>query len=818
MSTPQLLHAEQKESFVGRSILRKEDEEKYTGKAVFAADVYFKDMLYAGIYRSPYAHAIIKNVDISKALEMDGISGGLKGSDLHNLEYLRPLAPFPFQSRDPFKRGNPRIKFFDHYCLATDKVRFVGEPVAAVVGRDKYVVEDALEAIEADFEPLEPVLDAESALKEGSPLLYKEWGDNAALYFQVSGGDVERALKNADAIVREKIYSGRFTGTPLEPRSVVADYDGTSSLLSVWDSTQIPHNISRLIQKTIGIPSLKVRVFQPRVGGGFGQKWGFYPEEIIVPLLSIIMRRPVKWIETRSEHMVGTAHAREQVHDIEAGVTKDGKILGIRDHIIANAGAAYPVGGLASIVTSAFFVPGAYKIENYEADITGVTTNKTPFGAHRGFGKAEPAYVIEKLVDIIAERLSLDPSEVRFRNFIQPSEFPYVSVTGPRYDSGNYPEALRKAMELSDYWGFKQKQGEYLKNNRYVGIGMALVVEPSSSTRMGSYNAGYYSVRIRMDPDGRVFVFLSGGEEGQGHITTSSQIVADVMQIPFDDIHVVEGDTLACPVGSGSYSSRFSVVGTSGVYGAAMMLREKVLAVAANMMKCRPEDLDIAGSKVLNRSSPDRSLSMQEISQAAYYEVFRLPQGMEPGLEMLYHYRDPNIQFQSDERGRVAMFSSFPYDAEVAVVEVDIKTGFVKILKFVSVHDCGNMLNPMIVEGQHTGALAHGIGGALYEELAYDSNGQPLNTTFKDYLVPTSMEVPEFVLSHLITPNPFTPGGFKGAGETGTIGPPPALSNAVEDALRPLGVKLRKTPLSPVYIKSLIEGARSGAGERSAAR
>ncbi len=804
MSSSQLVHLDQKESFIGKPLLRKEDEEKYTGRATFAADVNFKDILYAGIFRSPYAHAVIKNVDLSKALKIEGVYGGLKGSDLQQLQYLRPLAPFPFQSRDPFKRGNPRIKFFDHYCLATDKVRFVGEPVAAVVGRNQYVVEDALEEIEAEFEPLEPVMDTEAAVREGSPLLYGEWGDNIALYFHVSGGDVENAFKQADLVVKEKIYSGRFTGTPLEPRSVVADYDGTSNLLTVWDSTQIPHNISRLIQKTIDMKGLKVRVFQPRVGGGFGQKWGFYPEEIIVPLLSIMMRRPVKWVETRSEHMVGTAHAREQVHSIEAALTKDGRILGVRDHILANAGAAYPVGGLASIVTSAFFVPGAYKILNYEGDITGVTTNKTPFGAHRGFGKAEPAYVIERLMDIIADRLSLDPSEVRLRNFIQPSEFPYVSATGPRYDSGNYPLALSKAMELADYWGLRQKQKELREQGRYMGIGMALVVEPSSSTRMGSYNAGYYSVRIRMDPDARVYVFLSGGEEGQGHITTSSQIVADILQIPFDDIHVIEGDTLACPVGSGSYSSRFSVVGTSGVFGAARMLRDKILKVAAALMKCQPEDLDIVNAKVFSRSKPDFSLSMQEISQAAYYEVFRLPEGMEPGFEMIYHFRDPNIQFQSDERGRVAMFSSFPYDAEIAVTEVDIKTGFVKILKYVSVHDCGNMLNPMIVEGQHVGALAHGIGGAMYEELAYDSNGQPLNTTFKDYLVPTSMEVPEFVLDHVISPNPFTPGGFKGAGETGTIGPPPALSNSVEDALRPLGVKLRKTPLSPVYIKSLI--------------
>jgi 2-furoyl-CoA dehydrogenase large subunit len=325
---------------------------------------------------------------------------------------------------------------------------------------------------------------------------------------------------------------------------------------------------------------------------------------------------------------------------------------------------------------------------------------------------------------------------------------------------------------------------------------------------MGSYNAGYYSVRMRMDPNGKVAVFPSGSDEGQGHATSISQLVGDELNMPFDDIMVVEGDSLACPYGSGSYSSRFSVVGTSAVTLAARALKEKIVNVASVMLQLPAATLELGGGKVFVRGNGRQSVAVREVARTAYFSIFRLPEGMEPGLESMYHYRDPNIEFHADERGRVAMFSSFPYDAEVAVVEVNIEIGTLKFLKFVSVHDCGNMLNPLIVRGQHLGALAHGFGGALYEELLYDENGQPLAASFKDYFVPTVMEMPELILEHLVTPNPFTPGGFKGAGETGTVGPPAVLANAVEDALRPMGIKIRKVPLTPAYIWSVIQAAR----------
>lgn len=797
---------------VGKAVRPKEDPEILLGRARYTQDISLPGMLHAAICRSPFPHARILRVDLKRALELEGVVAGLTGADLRKIPYLKPMSPFPFQSRDPFAKGNPTIKFFDHYCLATDKVRFVGEPIAAVVATSRYLAEDALELIESEFDPLQPVLDVEEARSPSAPLLYEEWGDNIMLTFRVSGGDVDAAFRQADLVIEEKIQSGRFTGTPIETRAVVASYDASMKALTVWDTTQIAHPMATLIQNTIALPELKVRVLSQRVGGGYGQKWSFYPEEVLIPLLAILTGRPVKWVETRTEHMAGTVHAREQTHFIEAAVRRDGTILGIRDRIVANIGAAYPSGGLASIVTTGMFVPGAYKIQHYSGEVLGVVTNKTPYGAHRGFGKSEACYVIERFVDIIAERLGMDPTDVRLRNFIPPQDFPYVSVTGPRYDSGNYARALGKALELAQYRKWRDEQVRLRKEGRYIGVGTCLVVEPSSSTRMGSYNAGYYSVRMRMDPDGRVYVFPSGSDEGQGHSTSISQLVADELNIPFGEIMVIEGDSLACPYGSGSYSSRFSVVGATAVTLAAKKLREKILGIAAVLLEKPPHSLIIADGRVHVEGDPAHAVSLAEIARTAYFSIFRLPEGMDPGLEISYHYRDPNIEFQVDERGRVAMFSSFPYDAEVAIVEVDPETGLVKILSFVSVHDCGNMLNPLIVKGQHLGALAHGFGGALYEEIVYSEDGQLLSSSFKDYFVPTAMEIPEMVLDHIATPNPFTPGGFKGAGETGTVGPPAVLANAVEDALRPLGVKVRKVPLNPAYIWSLVEEAKKRKG------
>src|ERR687885_533852 len=448
--------------------------------------------------------------------------------------------------------------------------------------------------MEASWLPLEPVLDAEAAQAAGSPLLYEDWGDNIALRFRVSNGDVERAFAQADVVVRERIHHHRFTGTPLEPRGVLAQYDRGANALTLWDSTQIPHVVSALLEDSFVRPkNLKVRVIAPHIGGGFGQKWGFYPEELIVSLAAILLERPVKWIETRREHMVAANHARDHVHHLEMALDRDGTVLGLRDRIYADIGDAYPVGGFASIVTTTMYVPGTYRIQDYECELLGVVTNKTPLGAHRGFGKSEAAYMIERLMDIAADRLGMPPEAIRFKNFIQPHEFPYICATGSRYDSGNYPEALRKALELADYPRMRELQAHGRAEGKLLGIGMCLVVEPSSSSRMGSYNSGYFSTSIRMDPQGQVYVFHSGNDEGQGHWTTISQLVADELGVDFDQVFVVEGDTRTTPYGSGSYSSRFSIVGTSSVIVAARRLADKIKRIAAHLLETDAGDLEL---------------------------------------------------------------------------------------------------------------------------------------------------------------------------------------------------------------------------------
>ncbi|HZU07220.1 MAG TPA: xanthine dehydrogenase family protein molybdopterin-binding subunit [Chloroflexota bacterium] len=801
-----LNHTNRVGRYIGRSLPRREDSALLQGAATFVGDIVLPGQLYAVFYRSPHAHAYLRRVNLDAVRALPGVALALCGDDLPR--YVKRMSPFPFQHRDPFQAGNPRINFHDRYGLAREKVRYQGEPVALIVAEDPYLAEDALEYVEADYEPLPPVLNAEAALQPDAPLLYPEWGENVAVRFHVSGGDVEAALAASEVVIEERLQHHRMTGTPLEPRGIVARYDPYTNVLQVWDSTQIPHVIAALLEDSFQEPAnLKVHVIAPRIGGGFGQKWGFYPEEIVVPLAAILTRRPVKWIETRHEHMLATCHSREQTHYVTMGLKRDGTVLALKDTIYADLGDAYPVGGFASSISTTMYLPGAYKIQHYDCQLYGVVTNKTPFGAHRGFGKSEASFVIERMMDIAAARLGLDPAEIRFRNFIQPEDFPYVCVTGSRYDSGNYPAVLRRALELADYEAMRALQREKRARGELFGIGMCLVVEPSSSTRMGSYNSGYHSVTIRMDPTGQVHVASGSNDEGQGHWTAVAQLVAEELGVAPEQVLLHEGDSLQTPYGSGSYSSRFSVVVTSAVTMAARMLAAKIRRIAGHLLEVSPDDLELVDGRVQVRGNPSRGAELSQIAKSAYHRLYDLPPGEEPGLELTYHYRDPNIGFHADSRGRVPMFSAFPYDAEVAVVEIDRATGRLQILKFVSVHDCGNLLNPKIVEGQHMGALAHGIGGALLEELSYDEHGHLRNASFASYFLPTVLEIPEYTLDHCITPNPFTPGGYKGAGETGAVGPPPCLVNAVEDALRPLGIAVRRTPLTPYNLWAQLQAA-----------
>ncbi|MBI3013934.1 MAG: xanthine dehydrogenase family protein molybdopterin-binding subunit [Candidatus Tectomicrobia bacterium] len=798
---------------VGTSVRRKEDPDVLLGRETYTADLKLPGMVYAAIFRSPYAHALLKRVDLRRALALPGVIFGITGDSLP--DFLKPMSLSPYRNVEwaELKVKNPQMNYFPHVCLARERVRFVGEPVAAVVATDPYVAEDALELIEAEFDPLPVVTSVEQALQPDAPLLYEEWGDNVQLRFKVSGGDVERAFREADLVVKETVISSRYTGTPMEPRVVIGRYSAEENYLEVWDTTQRTHSVSMFVRNSIDLPDLQVRVITLRVGGGFGQKRGFYSEEVLIPLLSILTHRPVKWVETRSEHMVGTSHGRQQVHQMEAAVKRDGTVLALRDRILADLGVAYPTSGTISVMTTLMFIPGAYRIQNYEGELLGVNTNKTVYGSHRAFGKADAAYAIERFMDVIAQELGMDPAELRLKNFIQPHEFPYLCVTGSRYDSGNYPQAFQDALKRAgnEKWREEQKRG--WQQGRYLGIGVSLVIEPNSASKVATYNAGHYGVRMQMDPTGGVTVFCAGNDEGQGHGTAIGQLVADELGVEFDRVHTVEGDSLLCPFGSGSYSARFAVVGTSAVIMASRRLKEKLVRIAAQVLGVGVEEVRAEGGAVEVLKDPSRRLSYQQIAQVAYFEVLRLPAGVEPGLEVLYYYIDSNLQAADlrkvpDERGRYAVYSTFPYAANVAVVEVDVETGRVRLLEYVSTDDCGRMINPAEVVSQYMGAFAHGLGGAFYEELVYDEGGQPLAQNFKDYLVPTALEVPRVKLAHMETPNPFTPGGFKGASETGAVGPTPTIANAVEDALRPLGVKLRRIPITPAIVWEAIQKAK----------
>lgn len=794
---------------------RREDIEVLTARRDYANDHHDPGMLHAAVYRSPHAHAYIDAIDLTEALALDGVFGGWSGESLP--QFIRPMTAYdapgidtaPLQ--DATDADNPVINAFDHYPLARDKVRFVGEPVAIVVAEDPYLAEDALDRIVADYTLLDPVLDETDALESDDPLVYEDWGSNRQLRFEINGGDVNRALDDADHIIEEELRHHRFTSTPLEPRTVVASFNPDANHIEMVDSTQKPHIIAALVERCLDRPAVTVTINAEHVGGGFGSKTGFYPEELLVPALAIEFDRPVKWVERRHEHLTASVHAREQTHRLRVGVSDDGDIIGLEDEIIANSGAAYPHAGVPAHITTGQFIPGVYDIEHYRCVVESAVTNKAPFGAHRGFGKAEAAYISERLAKLIATELGLDPAAYRLQNFIQPDQFPYRSATGSNYDSGDYPAALKRAMDLAEYDAHRARQAERWANGatRSIGIGMAVCVEPSSASRRDSVSTpGYYAIRIRMDPNGRIVVYPEDPDLGTSHETSLVRIVSRELPIASDRVRVVQGDTEACPFGSGSYSSRFSVLGTAACYEATGRLATQLKRIAGAHMDEPEADLVLDERGVHSPRTGDR-LSFEALAYTAYHLPYQLPAGMDPGLDITHYYMAPNVDFDLDGTGQVGSFSAHPYTADIAVVEVDTETGLFEIRDYVSVHDCGPMLNETIVEGQHLGALAHGFGGALLESLPYAADGNPRHQTFVNYAIPSAGEIPSVTIDHLETPSPFTPGGHKGAGETGTVSVPPAVTNAVEDALSPLGITfLDGSPMTPSHIWERIQTAR----------
>jgi carbon-monoxide dehydrogenase large subunit len=680
-------------------------------------------------------------------------------------------------------------------ALARDVVRHAGEPVVIVVAESRYIAEDAVDLIEVEFEPLTAVVDLEGAARPGSPLVHEDISTNVAAHYVQRVGNVEEAFARAPHVFRERFVIDRGASSPIETRGVVADWDDRARHLTVWDSTQAPIRIRNYLSELLGLPQSHVRVIAPDIGGGFGPKIMMcYPEEILIPHAAMVLGRPVKWIEDRREHFVATNQEREQIHEAEIAVDREGRILGVRTVFLHDAGAYIAYGLIVPIVASTT-LPGPYKIPNYHAEFRAVFTNKTQVSPYRGAGRPHGVFVMERLMDRVAGELGLDRAEVRRRNFIQPNEFPYdlgglIYQDGARlvYDSGNYPEVLRRTLEMIGYAEWPARKARYRRDGRRVGLGVAFYVE---GTGIGPYEG----CRITVEPSGKVYAATSVGTQGQGHYTAFAQIIADALGVSVEDVIITTGDSGAFGWGTGTFASRAAVVAGNAVALAAQAVREKTLQVAATMLEARADDLELAGGRVFVRGVPDRAVTLAQVVQTANPLRGTIPADWEgPGLEATRYFAPPGGAFASG--------------CHAALIEVDVETGLLHFLKYVVVHDCGTVINPLIVEGQIRGGVAQGIGNAFYEKLVYDESGQLLTQTFMDYLLPTVAEVPPIEIGHVETPSPLNPLGIKGAGEAGVIPVPAVVASALDDALSDAGVWITEMPLNPARLREIIQAAR----------
>jgi aerobic carbon-monoxide dehydrogenase large subunit len=771
------------ERWVGRSVRRVEDDRLLRGGGRFVADLSRPGQLHAHFVRSPLARARIAGIDASKALELPGVAG------IYTHEHV-PAGPMP-----PFLWDSPPAKLVDALqpelrpchppLLPADEARFAGQAVAVLLAEDRYLAEDAAELVEVDYEPLEAVTDPRAALDPRAPVLHDGWGSNVAIRFEVRKGDAATALDRADLVVRERFEVQRQAGLPLETRGALAEWDGAT--LTLWSSTQNAHPLRRAMSRVAGLDPEKVRVVAPDVGGGFGVKGVLYPEDLLVGLLALRTGRPVKWIEDRAEHLRSAIHAREQVHQVELGMTGDGEIVALRDHIVVDCGAFNPLGLVIPYNTIAHLM-GPYRVPHLEAVATGVITNKTPTAPYRGAGRPEAVFAVERALELAARALDADPLELRLRNLVRPDEMPFAAGIPYRdgeplvLDGGDYPRALRRAAELVDYASVRAAGVE--AGRRRTGVGLACYVE---GTGIGPFEGAAVAVGL----DGRVTVQTGACSQGQGHATVLAQVCADHLGVAPEDVTVVGGDTAGIDRGWGTVASRSAVVAGSAVAAAAAAVRERVLEVAGDLLEAAPADLRVEGARVVTAGAPERGLGLGEVARAAA--------GGGSALVATEYFEPPTVTWANG--------------AHAAVVEVDRDTGEVRVLRYGVVHDCGRVINPVIVDGQVRGGVAQGIGGALYEELTYDEEGQLTSGTLADYLVPTAGEVPRIDLEHMETPSPLNPLGLRGVGEGGAIPGPAVIANAVEHALRGSGSRpggrdpvIRRTPLSPAHVRSLIEG------------
>ena len=793
----------QTDSWIGKSIKRHEDPRLVTGLGLFADDEQVPGLLHCAILRSPHPHARIVDIDTSRARAIPGVELVITGEEA--LEHWRPIG-------ETFEV--PGMKLPVVYGMAVGKAVFEGEPVVAVAAVDRYLAEDALEAIEVTYDVLEPVM---TAARPGEPgagdPIYEGWDDNVQLAWAFAHGDPDRAFAEADVVVSARVGVHRYSAVPLEPRAVLANFDPAARTLTVRASTQVPHQSRTQYARIFGLPESSVTVYAHDVGGGFGSKLTI-EGDVIPVLLSVVCGRPVKWAETREEWFLSApAGSRDYVHEGELALRADGTILGLRDRLVCDFGcdAFVRTSGAAALLVGGAYAPGPYRIENYDFDGAGIVTNKSSYGAYRGYGKDIANQLIERLVDRAAEELAIDPLDLRRRNLVD--EFPHQLVTGPVIENGSFLGCLELLEEKMDIAGLRETRAAALREGRYLGIGAISVLEPSGGAFPASLFTGFETADVRLHADGTATALTGMQPLGQGVQTTYAQVVADAVGITPDDVRIIWGDTRAIPHGQGSWASRGASYGVTAAHEAGLEVRRKLLRVAVQLLDADAVDeLEIRNGEIWVTGAPDRRISVADAANAAYYSPgpYALLRGEAiPMLEASAVATNPEVSWVPDEYGRVRLYPTHGSGAIGCLVEVDPETGQVTVHHVWFVGDAGRLINPMVVDGQIRGSAVQAFGGTMFEQMAYDDEGRLLTRTLTDYQLPNQGSVPDIDVFHIETPSPITPLGTKGVGEGAHIGLGAALVAAAEDALRPLGVRVDATPLTPQRVKKLIDQAAS---------
>ena len=778
-------------SLFGSSVKRREDPRLIQGTGRYVDDIKLPGMLNVQLVRSPYAHARIAGIDCSAAEALVGVVAVFTGEQVKDE-----------QGSVPCGWVVPDTKEVAHPPIAFDTVRFVGDIVAAVVATSPEVAADAARLVDVDYETLPVVVHTGDAAKPDAPQLHSDAPSNVAFEWEVAGGDVEAALGAAEVVVEQTMTNQRLVPNAMETRGIVCDYNHGTNQLTMWTSTQIPHLVRLLLALTLGHPEHLIRVIAPDVGGGFGSKLYMYAEEVIAAVVAKRVRRPVKWIESRQEAYLATTHGRDHLSTARIAGSRDGRIEAIEVDTTANLGAYLSTfAPLVPTLLYGLMMCGPYDVANVRCRVTGVYTNTTPVDAYRGAGRPEATYLVERMVDIFAAEIGMDPAEIRRKNFIPPFTDGHPVATGVAYDSGDYEPAFDRALEMAGYGEFRKEQEAALSEGRYLGIGLSTYVEicggaPSHvAVTLGARAGLWESATVRVNPTGTVRVFTGASTHGQGHETTFAQLVAAELGVAMENVEIVHGDTDQVQFGTGTFGSRSAAVGGGAIHMSLTKIKEKAKKLAAHLLEAAPEDIEYEDGKLFVKGAPGEAKTFGDIALAAHVYAGELPEGIEPGLEETSFFDPSNF--------------TWPFGTHIAVVEVDGDTGEVTPLRYIAVDDVGNVINPMIVEGMVHGGAAQGLGQALQEEAVYDDEGQLLTGSMMDYAVPSAEDLPSFEVDRTVTPTSVNPMGVKGAGETATIAGSPAVINAVVDALSHMGVRHLDMPAKPEKVWRLVKEARS---------